>query len=241
MGIATASYVDGLIRSELTNTQFGTNHNIYDKRLTATHPSTAFTYVPRCIHFYYIVFDENNQPRADHFFYNNGPKNNPGEWNEIPTDQVEFLIPDLIANARSTGIKNPVVSGNNFYNIQWRRKSYVLIVIDEDDWPFQRRNNGNIAAAFNISKGSTPNHSFFDAMDIEVDIPNGSGGTDTRYAIAFINHMKRNADGDDLIQGDTQRFEFDAYVDVKYAPPAAPPLKIILDPGGTNQGPVLLP
>jgi hypothetical protein len=69
-------------------------------------------------------------------------------------------------------------------------------------------------------------------------VDGGDGrGADTRSAIALINHMKQNSGGDDLPDGEAQWFEFDIYLDVDHAGTASTPLTIILDPGGTNQGP----
>lgn len=108
-------------------------------------------------------------------------------------------------------------------------------------WALHKRADGGTAIAFNIGKSSTPNHSFFDGRDLEVEIPDGGGGTDRRSAIALINHMKRNSDGEDLLEGDAQPFLFDVYVDASYSGSTGSALTVILDPGGTNMGPPVPP
>jgi hypothetical protein len=213
-----------------------THHDVYDKRLTAAYPWNPFEHVPYSIYFYYVVLDKDHRPRVDHYFYVDGPPADPSRWQPIPVAEVASIIPALATNARAQG-SNPPPSGANFQDIVWTRKSHIVILVDEADWSFHKRGEGRTALSFNVGKGSTPNHSFCDARDVEVQIPRDGGGTDMRSAIAFINHMKRNSDGDDLLDGDAQRFEFEAYLDVGYSGPAASPLTIILDPDGTNMGP----
>ncbi|MEA3043701.1 MAG: hypothetical protein QOH47_1539 [Sphingomonadales bacterium] len=217
----------------------GTNHDIYDKRLTAAYPWKLFDYVPYCIYFYYVVLDEDHKPRVDHYFYVDGPPSDPSRWQPIPVDGVAAIIPGLVTNARLRGT-NPPPSGANFQDIVWTRKSHIVILVDEADWSLHKLVEGRTALSFNVAKGSTPNHSFFDARDIEIQFPR-DGGTDTRSAIALVNHMKRNSDGDDLLGGEAQRFVFDVYLDVGYSGSPASPLTVIFDPDGNNLGPPLPP
>lgn len=217
-----------------------TNSDIYDKRLTAAYPWEPFKYVPYSLYFYYVRLDGNGRLRVDHYFYVDGPPEDPVEWKPIPPERVAAIVVELAANARAGGA-NPPPSGSNFQDIVWTRKSHLAILIDEEGWALQRRADGGTAIAFNTRKGGTPNHSFFDARDLEVGIPDGSGGTDTRSAIALINHMKRNADGDDLLAGEAQSFMFDVYVELSYSGAAASAVTIIIDPDGNNMGPPIGP
>lgn len=218
----------------------GTNSDIYDKRLTAAYPWEPFKDVPYSLYFYYVRLDGDSRLRVDHYFYVDGPPEDSAEWKPIPPGRVAAITVGLAANARAGGA-NPPSSGSNFQDIVWTRKSHLVILIDEEGWALQRRADGGTAIVFNRRKGSTPNHSFFDARDLEVGIPNGSGGADTRGAIALINHMKRNADGDDLLDGEAQSFMFDVYVELSYSGAAASAVTIIIDPDGTNMGPPLGP
>jgi hypothetical protein len=218
----------------------GTNSDIYDKRLTAAYPWEPFKYVPYSLYFYYVRLDGGGRLRVDHYFYVDGPPDQPAEWKPIPPDRVAAITAELAANARAGG-SNPPPFGSNFQDIVWIRKSHVVILIDEEGWALQRRADGGTAIAFNTHKGSTPNHSFFDARDLEVGISNGGGAADTRGAIALINHMKRNADGEDLLEGEAQPFMFDVYGKVSYSGAATSAVTIILDPDGTNMGPPIGP
>ncbi|HYI47886.1 MAG TPA: hypothetical protein VEX35_05410 [Allosphingosinicella sp.] len=218
----------------------GTNSDIYDKRLMAASPWGPFRYVPYSLYFYYVRLDRDSRLRVDHYFYVDGPPEHPEEWKPIPPDRVAAIVAGLAANARAGG-SNPPPSGANFQDIVWTRKSHLAILIDEEGWALQRRADGGTAIAFNRRKGSTPNHSFFDARDLEVEISGGSGGTGRRSAIALINHMKRNSDGEDLLEGEAQPFVFDVYVDVRYSGSPGSAMTVILDPDGTNMGPPLGP
>lgn len=233
MGVATVSYVDRLVRKELRTSAAGTNHDIYDNRLTANYPPEPFRTAPRRIYFYYMTLDRNNAPSVEHYLYEH--KDPGGVWLPIVESDLDGLVTKLIRNARTTK-SDPPVDGYNFVNVEWRSRSYIVIVIDEQGWPFQKRSDGNTAAVFNVSKGSTLNHSFFDAIDLLLNIDG-----DTRHAIAFINHMKKDADGNNIEREDPpQPFIFDIYVDVQYRG-SADFITVILDPGGTNLGPIVEP
>jgi hypothetical protein len=232
MGLATVSYVDSLIRAELITTPIGTNHDIYDNRLTAPYPSQPFRYIPRRVYFYYLTLDHNNSPTVEHYLYDH--KTAAGDWLEIKEADLDAILIKLMRNARTTKT-DPPVSGYNFVGVEWRHRSYIAVVIDEQGWKFQKRSDGKTAAAFNLSKGSTPNHSFFDAVDRTIDVDG-----DARHAIAFINHMKKDSDGTDLDSGPGQPFQFDIYIDIQYRG-STDFITVILDPGGTNQGPPLEP
>lgn len=233
MGVVTASYLDRLLRRELRTTPAGTNHDIYDNRLTAAYPPEPFRTAPRRIYFYYMTLDQNNAPSVEHYLYEN--KDAGGVWVPIAEGDLEGLVTKLVRNARTTK-STPPVHGHNFVNVEWRHRSYIVIIIDEQGWAFQKRADGNTAAAFNVTKGSTLNHTFFDATDLRVSVDG-----DTRYAIAFINHMKKDADGNDIKDTDPpQEFVFDVYLDVQYR--GSPDfITVILDPGGTNLGPIVEP
>lgn len=213
----------------------GPNLDIYDKRLTADPPWPRFDWIPRCIYFYYIAFDE-DRLRVDHYFYRNGPLDNPGEWNEIMPAEVAAILPELVANARSPDPKDPPACGHNFQDVVWTRTSHMVFLIDAAAWAFRKRSEGLGAIAFSPAKGSTPNHTFFDGRDIDVQLPGSEGSEDNRTAVAFINHMKRNSEGDDLGH-ETQHFRFEIYFDVSYGDLDAPTVVVILDPDGQNQGP----
>lgn len=218
----------------------GTNSDIYDKRLTAAYPWEPFKYVPYSLYFYYVRLDGAGRLRVDHYFYVDGPLDHPEQWQPIPPERVAAITAELAANARAGG-SNPPPSGGDFQDIVWIRKSHLAILIDEENWVLHKRADGRAAVVVETGKGSTPNHSFFDARDLDVEIPGGSGSTDSRTAISLINHMKRNSDGDDLLDGEAQRFAFNIYLDVSYGGATASKLTVILDPDGTNMGPPIGP
>lgn len=151
---------------------------------------------------------------------------------ESRISNIRNVIRDLGINARA-GDSVPPQCGDNFDSFPWRRKSYIVILIDS---PTVRLNRGE-AIEFFVRDGSTPNHSFFDADDFH-DI-NLATSNDTRpyivSAVCFINHMARAPDGVDLDPGEDQFFHFR----LKYTPP--PPGFRWPDSGGTNMGPPVPP
>lgn len=206
-----------------------------------------YDYTPWTIFFYYIRIDTDGKLRVDHYFYPEGDpakyyETPPNGWSEIHPNDLPEIVEKLAINARpSTTIKNPPkLPDHNFNNIVWQRRSYIVFFLDEEHWHFHKKGNGNSAIFFNEGKESTPNHTFYDGMDLTINMPDGAGGTTPRSAVAMINHMKENEKGDILYNG-SQKFVFDIYLRVVFAQPDPNRLTVILDPGGTNQGPPTQP
>ena len=131
------SLVWDLIKRQLRNER---NKDVYEERLKAPRPLPGFDYVPRCIYFYYVRIDNSGMVRADHYFYANGPADDPSQWQPIPyADAVDRngIIRTLALNARpSTRIKNPPkLDSDSFDNVVWNRRSYVAIFFDEGIGP----------------------------------------------------------------------------------------------------------
>jgi hypothetical protein len=246
----TPDYIDFLISDLLARPLVGAiNHDVYDSRIIpetaertdiAEWPYPPFTYLPRCVYFYYVRFDRDGALRVDHYFYPNGPENDPTQWRPIGPADIGPIMANLAINARpSTTVKNPdKLPHHNFEHIVWRRVSYIGIFVDEEHWKLHKRGHAKGALVFNTQKLSVPNSSFFDAQDIELDMPLSRGGSDKRTAIYFINHMTiEKPDGSVAIEQGSSEYVFDVYFDVAYADPAAKSAVIVLDPTGTNQGP----
>lgn len=219
----------------MIDTSKGTNHSVYEKRLTKTpHPTPGYTYVPCCIYFYYVRFDRDGRVRVDHYLW---PPTKPSKWIPIPHSAVPKIMDDLILNARPrTKKKNPKkLKSNNFNPVPWARKSYVAIFVDEANWRFSRESDGRPSVLFNTDEGSA-NHSFFDAVDVVFEVPIGeSGAFDRRSGIYFINHMK-GLDGEDL-GDDLESFKFNLNLTAEFANTSKVGARLQFDPGGTNQGP----
>ena len=230
--------IDAEIEAQLAQTAGGTNHDIYEKRLTAIGgPIPRFDKVPRCIYFYYVRIDRDGKVRVDHYLY---VKRNPdGTSAEIPYADVPRILYDLAINARPrTHVKDPPKDRtNNFDPIPWKYRSYIAIFFDEANWQFCRRQNGLPAVVFDADLGKA-NNSFFDAADVMLDMPiDDTTETDERSAVYFINHVKRNSDGDPLEDGEEQNFKFDMWLSAAFANTSTAGMRVIFDPGGTNQGP----
>jgi len=220
--------------------RLGTNHDIYDKRLIASSPSAPFDYVPHIIYFYYLRFNDAGALIADHYEYHDGPSpSQPKPWAAIPYASVPALLNHLASRARPGGGGRP--DGHDFKDIIWTHRGYLAFVLDHASWTFHKSADGKAAVVFRPDKGSTPNHSFFDAVDLNVSVLNHDATKlDSRSAVYLVNHMRSNADGAEIGstgQPDSQWFAFDLCFDVPYATGSTERLTVIMDPGGTNQGP----
>ena len=240
--------IEELVEEQLatTTTTGAVNHDIYEPRLTHKDgPVPGFDYVPYCIYFYYVRVDNSGKLTIDHYFDCDGPPHDDSQWRPIPYDEVPARIYRLALNGRPSMVaKNPpMLPDHNFDNIEWKRKSYIAFFFDEANWHFHTYGSSRSALAFKVGAGLQPNHSFFDAKDVTLDMPNlRTGGTDQRSAIFFVNHMKMNEAGDDIEPPEpNQRFEFEMFLKVKFAAASANTLTVIFDPTGTNQSPPVEP
>lgn len=228
------------------------NHDIFKRRFDDGN-YTKFKYAPRHMYFYYVRVNEDGTLRVTHHEHYepdpNFPNHRTKKWKEIPRTkpELEALVGSLADKARNGSLK---ILGRNFQKIEWQRRSYIVLFIDEPNWRLYRNNDSGSAWVFLTEKGGllhTENYSFFDAMDLEIQTPDGPCS-----AIAFINHLKGNREGDDLKPNaghpHPQGFQFNVFLKLEFEPDTTSrlpqttsPLDIIIDPGGTNQGPALLP
>jgi hypothetical protein len=229
---STAQIIDKVIQQQLGA---AAGPDIY----TIMRDKPGYDYIPHCVYFYYVRINNSGALEVDHYFYFRGPPDDPKQWEEIPYDDVPGIVKELAENARPSGKKNPAaLPSHNFEGITMRRKSYVAFYVDERHWLFHKRADDKNAMVYSDIKAGQPNYSFFDANDVEVVMPiKGSAATDTRTGIFMINHMKRDANGNDLVAGDALEFAFDMFFGVSFVHPTSKTLTVIFDPGGTNQGP----
>ncbi|HEX8241649.1 MAG TPA: hypothetical protein VF574_18075 [Allosphingosinicella sp.] len=241
---ARESQIQELVAEELaaTGASGAPNHDIYEARLTAPGgPAPGFDYVPYCIYFYYVRVDNSGKLRIDHYFDCDGPSDDPTQWQPIPYAAVPGRLRNLALNGRRLAPTSPApLPDHNFDNIVWSRRSYIAFFFDEVNWQFHTRGGGRSAVAFKPRPGAHPNHTFFDAQDVPLVLPNNfTGIDDTRSAIFFVNHMKKNENGNDFppTPPESQLFEFEMFLKVQFAETSPNTLTVIFDPTGTNQGP----
>jgi hypothetical protein len=236
------------------------NHDVYEQRLTDPN-FPAFKAVPHMVYFYYVRVDNDGRLRVVHYRYVDGDINDPNTWQPIEYSEARLKpIVELLAKNARPGAprpRNPEPDPDeNFENIEWNRKSYVAIFIDEANWKFHKFPHQDSAVVFITEPKNgvtgTENHAFFDAMDFEITMPINDPNApvaqfDERSAIVFINHMKRDERGTDLGHGlppgetEEQFFQFKLFLDVAFATGSGVPMTVILDPGGTNMGPPVPP
>jgi hypothetical protein len=206
------------------------SRSVYEKRLTEPGPRPGYEKEPHFVYFYYIRFDNDRRLRVKHYTYDHCAP--------IAYRALKDVLQGLVDNARGTD-ENPASDGSDFNAIAWTRTSYIAFFVDEESWSFYR--NGDSLAGVSFDNSPIPNHTFFDGVDLELSVTDDkTGRVSERSAIAFVNHMRRNAAGDTLLK-ETQKFKFDMNFKVSFADGCAPPLTVVFDPDGTNMGPPVPP
>lgn len=224
------------------------NYSVDDPRLGLPN----YMDVPCCIYFYYIRINSNGRLFVTHHFYPGGDPNdplnppNPTDWHAIHRNpQLLTPILEMLAqDARPLGAHRFPVLDTDFQNILWRRKSYIAFFIDEASWTLKSTDGVKFLLSKNGVPG-TPNHSFFDALSLPLTMPirkpkPGGPYFDQRSALAIINHMKADENGNDLQGGPPQLFHFEMRFDVLFEN-GTRGMEVILDPDGNNLGPPLPP
>ena len=90
---------------------------------------------PSCIYFYYMKW-VNNLPYIRHYFYNNGKTPIQDKYlYQSESDEIGDIIRELAINATDT-YPVPPVFGSDFDGLVWRKKSYIVILMDDKDWTF---------------------------------------------------------------------------------------------------------
>ena len=212
----------------------------------------GFKYVPRCIYFTYVGLDDDRKIRIDHYFYPGGkPDVENEDWDKIPYPKnasVDSVLKDTIThlanNARGSN-DNPKPYAKNFKNIKWRRKSYMCVYFDDKHWKLHKYVDRTLRTRraivfYTVKNGHqlTPNHTFYDGIDFELQV---QGDAHPRSAVVFINHLKDENGVDLYDRNKPEPYEFGMYLGVELAGGEDSPLTVIIDPGGTNQGPPLEP
>lgn len=238
MPIAPVTQIDRVIEDQIKEATDAAEFIKQDRSIYKQILQEPDKYSPHSIYFFYMRINENGALNVDHYFYFDGPPDDPTKWAMIPYGMVGDKIKELASNGRP-GNHNPLpLPDHNFENIVFRRKSYVAFFLDEANWSFHKRQAqlGRFAMVFNETKAGDKNYSFYDAMDLSFLMDNSSGGQSIRTGVVLINHMI-GKDGKPLPAGDEQKFHFDMFFDVEFATPNQQRLVVVFDPTGTNQGP----
>lgn len=200
------------------------NQTIYTEKLLVGAPN--FTKVPHSIYYYHIKFVRDGVLGIKWYYHDNG------DTPILYTKMRDYITP-LAKNGHAGG-QSPAPIGRGLDNMEWHRKSYLVFLMDNKNWRFVKFEDGEVAIACVSGPGHTDNNTFFDADDIEIDVSEDGTG-EFRSAVFFINHMKKNAQGDDLTASDSQPFKFTmAFRIIDDTGDTAPAW---IDPDGTNLGP----
>jgi len=216
----------------------GANHDVYDKRLNT--PGHMVT--PWVVYFYYLTFAEGGLPSVLHYYYKSGGPILPTKMEDVTKD-LAWRVRNRDTNDIAAGM---TLCGHDFYEVEWKHKSYIVVFMDSPFWRlFERANHDYGGVVVNAEKKGSPNHSFFDARNMTIDMSHDDV-IESRSAIYLINHMKKSEFADDLGfdqagKKTVQRepFTFDMYFEV--GQPRGLATVFIIDPDGTNVGPPLPP
>ena len=193
-------------------------YNPYEERYL--NGTTNFTTLPHCMHFYYMGFDGAKQDFR-HYYHDNGD-------DPIAYDYVPTLMGKLARNAVFKDY-NPPKHGEDFRDIVWRRRSYVAVLMNSPLYKFWN----NAGLHFLDKNNGTENFSFFDARDFMLDVPAIGGGMVARSAMFCMNHMKKDAIGNNIDSGQSLFYSYEFVFQLGNM--TDQPWRY--DPGGTNQGP----
>lgn len=179
------------------------------------HPSEIF--------FYYARFNGSSPDINCYHFDNHAP---------ILCTDVESYIRDMALDARR-GRLTPCAEMTGLSGSKWRVRNYFVLLMDDPNWRLcKSAADATPALAFDIAKGSTPNHTFFDGKDIDVDV---TGGGVMRSAFYMVNHLRYDAAGSPIPGNGQQDFVFNVYYKVSLV--GGGTTTMIDDPTGTNLGP----
>lgn len=206
----------------------GPNQNPYRRR----RHETKFNKTPWSAYFFYFgpevtALDGSLSRPFDRYYY-------ASHHSRIQRKHLKKLITQLALNARLKGTpdQNPLPHPDPTAMSEWKRKSYLIAVVDDPAYSFTR----DAAITLEPKNGGTGNHTFFDAKDfydIELPVPGGTGYQNVS-AVCVLNHMKK-ANEEDLLEGDEEEFLFTFH----------PNLLALRDPdpddGGKNLGPPVPP
>jgi hypothetical protein len=172
--------------------------------------------VPHCIYYYHIT-PSADPPTRVYFLDKRRP---------ISTFELGGLIAELARNAHSDG-DSPSPCGWDMTDLIWRRKSYLVVVLDDPATSLVKGDGFQFPDA--------NNHTFLDGADFDVDVSSTPGVVEMRSGLWCINHMMNEA-GQDLGGTDFEifRVHFNTGGGSMFA-------MSYPDDSGTNMGPPLPP
>jgi hypothetical protein len=198
----------------------------------------GFDKVPWSAYFYYVGKAEAGAEERPVTFYQYLSHHGP-----IASADLKDLITQLALNARrDVAVQNPQPITSVF---QWKRKSYIIMLVDDPGFAFDKRRAISITLAEGPDLGE--NFSFFDGVDFDdIVLPNSNGGTECVTAVCVTNHMKRDAAGNDIGK-ESQRFSTRLSPPIQFVFARVSEMALLLgdggfsDDGGTNMGPPVPP
>jgi len=156
------------------------------------HDKSGYGTEPYSIYLYYIG-PSGTKDDSKWFFYQTKAR-------KIPPFMMKRIVADLVENAIEQNESPPPCPPN--YN--WRKKSYLAIVVDNDKWEFEP----NPTLHFKTNNGGIDNHTFYDADLDSITIFTNSEKERELKLFYCINHVRSATDEKDLEKDTSHWFEF---------------------------------
>ena len=145
---------------------------------------------PHCIYYYHFTPTAGVYDTKAYYVERQAP---------ISKSDLLKIVESLAINAHE-GDFVPPPCGGNMRSFSWRRKSYLVVLLDDPNSKFKKKDEGGAAEI-------KDNHTFFDGEDFEVNVSR-RGQPQKRSAFWCINHMMDSSE-QDLGVGVSERFEFE--------------------------------
>jgi len=168
-----------------------------------------------CIYFYYVQQDAAGLGVRVYYHFDEDTPIEDGQ-------ALMKLIEKLGANAR-LGDYAPPPCGHSISSVPWRRKSYLVVLLDDPVLKFPDKDALQIT--FRGDPHEAVNHSFFNAQKLYVDLPGDHAGQ-VVTALCCVNLMQHK-DGRNMKDEDDPE---------EYSISVIPGGPLRRDDGGTNQG-----
>lgn len=186
---------------------------------------TGYSTDVSAIYFYYLKERGGGKFVAQAYYYDHGDT-------PIRAEQFDGIVKRLTENA-ILDTDMPPKMAYDFDGAKWRRKSWLVVVLEDEDSAFDRYDP--IVFDENNSDYDV-NYSFGDG-ELIVTRPEIKGETLQLNGLRAINHMKRNEKGDPLLDGEKAKYKFR----LNFSNSRRAHLLNYQDSGGTNMGPPVPP
>lgn len=171
-----------------------------------------------CIYFYYLKYPEDGSPQFRVYYQSD-------ETTPIRNEaELKQLIKKLARNAK-VGDFVPPHCGTSFRSVPWRRRSYIVIFVDDERHAIS--DPSDVSIDFEERREEV-NHSFFNARVMEIDLSDDESGA--MITVFHCHNLMRHKSGREMKDEDfPERYTVVVHRDCDR-------MLVFDEDGGTNQG-----